>query len=291
MKLTRSQLIEVIKDSVLIYEATAPDRNLASRILQAIVDSKFWTSPHRESDVDLVDKYTFSTPAIEVLMDALNSAADNLKSDLYFILSVTDDEIYTLGPDDEFGGYPNNWMMRGQYRGPEKGKHIVWLEFRPISEEYSLNELSPMTLAKIISRTINHELVHYNQLIKQAQSKGITEEEAWEELLCDPRQIPVTDAADWEKKCGRKPPATKTGRSSYISLHNEIDAFSSEAAEELLDNYSPDEALSLLRQGSPGVSKILKDYAVYLKDDNKLFQKFLKKVYSNIEEMLPVSVE
>jgi hypothetical protein len=292
MKLTRNKLIEIIKDEMLIYETTAPDRAITSRILQGIVDSKFWTMPHREYDVELVDKHTFSTPAIEILMDALNDAASNAKTDLYFILSVTDDEIYTLRPDDKFGGYPNNWMMRGQYRGPESGKHIVWLEFRPYSDDYQLSELDPNELVKIISRTINHELVHYYQLKKQASSKGITEEEAWEELLCDPNQIPVSDPVVWEKRCGRKPPPnSRDDRSSYISLHNEIDAFAFEAAEELLDKYSAEEALGLLRTGSAGASKILKDYAIYLKDDNKLFQKFLKKVYSNIEEALLTSVE
>lgn len=292
MKITHRQLRQLLREALNEQNKISFDRRISNEIMQSMMTSKFWTMPHTEDDVQLIDKHTFSTHAIEILMDALNNAAANAKTDLYFILSVTDDETYTLGPDDKFGGYPNNWMMRGQYRGPESGKHIVWLEFRPYSDDYQLSELDPNELVKIILRTINHELVHYYQLKKQASSKGITEEEAWEELLCDPNQIPVTDPVAWEKRCGRKPPKnTRDDRSSYISLHNEIDAFAFEAAEELLDKYSAEEALGLLRTGSTGASKILKDYAVYLKDDNQSLQTFLKKVYSNIEEMTPAGVE
>ena len=251
----------------ILSETTAPDRAITSGIYQAIIDSSFWDMAHNESDVDLVDKATFSTPAIETLMDALNGAAKDLGTDLYFLLSVTDDESYTLGPDDEFGGYPNNWMMRGQYRGPEKGKHIVWLEFRPYSDEYKMDDLDSVELSKIISRTINHELVHYNQLKKQAKSKGISEEDAWEELREDPRQI-----------------SKKGTQKDYLSLHNEIDAFAYEAAEQLLDTYSPVEALSLIRRQDSDLAGIVGRYRKTLKNDRKSLEKFLTKLYTNIKK-------
>tara|TARA_Y100001973_G_C5198520_1_gene335955 strand:- start:2143 stop:2967 length:825 start_codon:yes stop_codon:yes gene_type:complete len=274
MKLSLSNLRKIIKESILLLENTAPDPSVTNGIFQAIVKSNFWQMPHSEDSVDLVDKATFSTPAVEVLMDALNDAAARLGTDLYFILSVTDLETYTLGPDDQYGGYPNGWLMRGQYRGPEKGKHIVWLEFRPYSDEYDMDDLDTNELSKIISRTINHELVHYNQLKKQAKSKNISEEDAWEELMNDPKQL------------------SKSGKyGDYLSLHNEIDAFAYEAAEELLDKYTTEEVLQMLRSGSNEASRILSDYASFLKDDTKSLQKFLKKVYTNVEKISELGVE
>jgi len=268
MRITRKRLVEIINQEILLYEATTINKDVSEGIFQAILDSQFWEMPHRENDVDLVDKATFSTPAVETLMDALNSAAAELGTDLYFILSVTDNESYTLGPDDEFGGYPNNWLMRGQYRGPEKGKHIVWLEFRPVSEEYLMSDLSHEDLSKIISRTINHELVHYEQLKKQAASKNISEEEAWEELMDDPRQL------------------SKSGRyGDYLSLHNEIDAFAYEAAEQLLDRYDPEEALDMIRRNDREAIGVVGEYRKHLGRDNKAFKKFLSAVYTNIERM------
>ena len=267
MKITRKQLRQIILHEIL-SESTAPDKSITSSIFQGILDSKFWEMAHNENDVDLVDKVTFSTPAIETLMDALNTVASDLGTDLYFLLSVTDEELYTLGPDDEYDGYPNNWMMRGQYRGPENGKHIVWLEFRPYSDEYNMDDLNPTELSKIISRTINHELVHYNQLKKQAESKDISEEDAWKELMNDDRQI------------------SRNGtQADYLSLHNEIDAFAYEAAEELLDTYTPEEALALIKRSDSSLEGIVGRYRDTLGNDRKSLEKFLIKLYTSIKNI------
>ena len=282
MKIKLMRLRTIIKEELSLYESTRPDKSVSDEILKAIIDSEFWKFSHKESDVDLVDDHTFSTDAVEVLMDALNDKAVALESDLYFILSVTDEEIYTLDKDDPHGRYPNNWLMRGQYRGPEKGKHIVWLEFSPLSDTYDMSHLDENELAKIISRTINHELVHYNQLKKQAEQKGISEEEAWEELQCDPNQLQVTNPEEWEEKCGRKPPETVSGRPGYISLHNEIDAFAYEASEELLDKYTPDQVLDLIRYDGSNAVGILGDYKKYLKNDVPLNSRFIETYAPNI---------
>ena len=268
LQIVESNLRKIIREEILIYEATEIEKNVAAGLHQAISNSSFWEMPHTEDDVDLVDKATWSTPAIETLMDALNAAALDLGTDLYFILSVTDDETYTLGPGDEFGGYPNNWLMRGQYRGPERGKHIVWLEFRPVSESYSMQDLSSSELANIISRTINHELVHYEQLKKQAANKNISEEEAWEELMKDTKQL------------------SKSGNyGDYLALHNEIDAFAYEAAEQLLDKYDPETALDLLRRSDSEVDGIVGEYRKHLKNNRSAYQKFLSTLYTNISKM------
>jgi len=248
-----------------LNEITVIPNNLKQRLKNAIIDSKFWTHPHTEDEVDLVDEDGFGTPAIEILMDALNAAAEDLGTDLYFLLTVTDNEEYTLGPDDSFGGYPNNWMMQGQYRGPHKNKHVIWLEFRPVSEDYNMNDLNPNELAAIISRTINHELVHYEQLKKQAQSKGISNEEAYQEMLADPKQF--SDSGD---------------RSKYLTRHIEVDAYAHEAAEQLLDVYSAEEALELIKTRDPKLGGVVRDYLNVLGDNPTKLKKFWLKLYSQI---------
>jgi hypothetical protein len=248
-----------------ILEASSLDNSLKEGFYSAIMDSKFWQYPHKEEDVDLVDSTTFSTPAAEILMDALNNASNSLGVDIYFILSVTSDEEYTLEPDDEFGGYPNNWMMRGQYRGPERGKHIIWLELRPVGDQYKISDLDPEALSKKISLTINHELIHYEQLKKQAASKGISEEDAWEEMVSDSSQV------------------SKSGeRKDYLTSHIEVDAFAHEAAEELLNMYSKDEALELIKAGNGGGSGIVSDYISVVGDNPDEIKKFWKKLYTQI---------
>ena len=248
-----------------ISEASSLEGKIKEGFYTAMLNSQFWSHSNLERDVDLVDSATFSTPAIEILMDALNIAANNLNTDIYFILSVTDDETYTLGPDDEFGGYPNNWMMRGQYRGPEKGKHIVWLEFRPVSDEYKISDLDPAALVRKISLTINHELIHYEQLKKQAISKGISEEDAWEEMLSDSRQVSKSEK-----------------REDYITRHIEVDAFAHEAAEELLNIHSKDEALQIIKSGNAGGSGIVSDYISVIGNNPDEIKKFWKKLYTQI---------
>lgn len=250
-----------------INEATTLEPEVKQGLRQAIIDSNFWNLPHKEDDVELGTDDEFSTPAVDALMDALNMRAEELNTDLHFILTVTDEEEYTLAPNDEYGGYPNNWMMRGQYRGPHKDKHVIWLELRPLSEDFNIDDVDVSKLVKKISLTINHELVHYNQLKKQAQSKGIPEEDAWEEMLADPRQV------------------SKSGEySDYITRHIEVDAFAHEAAEQLLDKYSPEEALSIIRKKNGTTDGIVGDYIATIGGNSAEIRKFWKKLYTQIQQ-------
>jgi len=249
-----------------VAEATTLDPEVKQGFKQAILDSNFWTQPNTEDDVDEVGGTTnMGSPASEALMSALNTKAEELGTDLNFVITVTIEEGYELSPDDQFGGYPNNWMMRGQYRGPQDGLHTIWVELRPISEEYDMDDLNAGELAMKISTTINHELVHYNQLKKQADSKGISEEEAFEQMIKDPKQMDQT----------------KT-RGGYLSRHNEVDAFAHEAAEELLDKYSPEEALELIKKKDSKLAGVVGDYQQALGDKPEEMQKFWKKLYTQI---------
>ena len=251
-----------------IVEATAVPDEQKKGFLQAITDSNFWTQPHTEDDVDEVGgTANMGSPASEALMSALNAKAEELGTDLNFIVTVTTEEGYELAPDDQFGGYPNNWMMQGQYRGPQNGLHDVWIELRPISEEFNMDDLNPGELARKISTTINHELVHYNQLKKQAESKGISDEDAFEEMMNDPKQMDQS----------------KT-RAGYLSRHIEVDAFAHEAAEELLDKYSAEEALDIISRKNPDVGGVVADYVDALGDQPEELQKFWKKLYTQIQD-------
>ena len=59
----------------------------------------------------------------------------------------------------------------------------------------------------------------------------------------------------------------------------------------VLDKHTAEEAMRLLRTGASSASKIIKDYTTFLKDDPASLQRFLKKVYGNVEDMSVSSVE
>jgi len=266
MRITKSRLRKLI-----LKEITQVPVQIKAGLKQAMFDSKFWTLSNNIDDVDLVTETEFSTPAVEKLMDALNNEATKSMQDLYFLLHVDEDESYILGPDDQYGYYPNNWMLRGYYSGPQNGKHVIVIIFRPLSHNYRLQDLNPNELVGKLSRTINHEIIHVEQLKKQAISKGISEEQAWEELLADKKQIPQTQ-----------------GRSEYLSLHNEIDAYAHEAAEELLSLYNSEEAMDILRYGNPNSTPIIKDYLHWLQKKHRqpALNNFMSKVYSQIKSQV-----
>ena len=262
MRITRRQLRQLI-----ISEVTSLTPGVKSGFYDAMLQSKFWTHSNLIDDVDLVTDAEFSTPAGETLMDALNDEVARQNGDIYFLVEVSDEEMYSLGPDDVHGGYPDNWMMRGLYQGPKRGKHVIYIQLRPLSQDYRMEDMTPRDLVGKISRTINHELVHYHQLKKQAISKGISEEEAWAQLVKDKKQITQSEK-----------------RSDYLGLHNEIDAYAHEAAEELLDVYGPKKSLDLLRyQKLSELTPVMKDYIYNLKDDKRKLSRFLSKVHSQIQ--------
>jgi len=236
----------------------------------SIVDSKFWELPHYEKDIELLGmqsdvKNLLGTPATRELMNTLNNAAEKLGTELDFVITVTGDNQYALEPTDSNGSYPNNWLMHGQYSGPLNKKHIIWVEFRPLGPGYQMRDLDHQELVNILARTINHELVHYQQLKKQAISKNISDEEAWDELLKDPHQVPTTN-----------------NREEYLSRHNEIDAFAHEAAEELLNKHTREEALQLIKTRHDNLGGVVRDYINVFGNNPVELNKFWTKLYTQI---------
>jgi len=251
-----------------LNEITTLDSDITQGFKQAVQNSQFWTMPHSEEDIDLSQVPSdrgqeLTTPAAEKLMSALNKTAQDLDTELYFIVTTPDE--YALSKEDPHGGYPNNWIKHGMYQGPLDGIHVVWIELRPLAKDYDMSDLDPTELSNKVSRLINHEMVHYHQLKKQSASKGISDEQAWEEMLADPRQLPRS-----------------SDRAEYLSRHPEIDAHAYEAAEELVSAYGVNKALDLLRRGDSEANGLLADYRKVFKNDKEVMNKFLKKVYSQI---------
>ena len=280
-----------------LNEITSTPVELKDALKQAILDSRFWNQPHgvvnSDTKSDGLDGKE-GTPATEALQEFLNKTAMQLQTDLYFHVSAADEE-YVLGPDDPYGGYPNNWMTQGMYRGPYvelDGKHVVWLEFRPISEDYDLEEFNSGELVEKISTTLNHELVHYYQLKKQADSKGLSDYDAYREMVCDPEQVPVDDPDQYRELCGKEPPDQPGDkRVLYLTRHGEIDAYAYEAAEQLLSKYNVDDALNAIRRITPvdldrfpELSSVVQDYGEILKDNPEELNKFRKKLYQQIQQ-------
>jgi len=262
-----------------VNEVTSLETDLKEVIFQSVLESGFWEHPNGPGNIDLkkdgLDR-AMATPATEVLQDSLNTSIQNLSTDLYFSVSVADED-YTLNPDDEYNGYPNNWMTMGQYRGPYEElnyQHVIWIELRPIGEDYNINDLDPNELAKKISTTINHELVHYEQLKKQAENKGLSDIDAYREMVHDEKQVTTSD-----------------DREVYLTRHGEIDAYAHEAAEQLIDTYGRLKALEAVRKllpvdidKYPEISSVVLDYADVLKDNPEELNKFRKKLYQQIQK-------
>jgi hypothetical protein len=275
-----------------VNEVTSLETELKDAIFQAIIDSKFWTKQNNPNDIDLkLDNLDnlMGTPASEALQSSLNQL-----SDIYFSISVGDEK-YVLGPNDEYGGYPDNWILQAQYRGPYRelnGQHVVWVELRSISNEFDLNELDSLELSKNISTTINHELIHFYQLKNQAKSKRLSDYEAYREMVCDTKQVPAGDPERYYEICGEYPPEELgDAREIYLTRHGEIDAYAHEAAEQLLHKYGAEKALRAIKKLDPvdlirypEISSVVKDYADVLRNNQEELNKFRKRLYLQIQK-------
>mgnify|MGYP003628662969 FL=1 len=278
-----------------LNEVTAVPNEIKDIIWQTIEDSRFWEEPNTVDVRDVEgESNKIVTPATHLLQVRLNQMMEEARLSLYFDVTSGDDQ-YVLGPDDPYGKPLSNWMMGAQYRGPyeeQGGRHVIWLEIRPVVDNLDLAAVDANDLVKTIATTINHELVHYVQLKKQAESKGLSDSEAYKEMVCDTKQVPVGDPDEYRELCGQEPPEEEyTGREQYVTRHGEIDAFASEAAEQLIDSYGAEEALNAMRKLTPldldkypEISDVVNDYAGVLKDNPEELNKFRKKLYLQIQQ-------
>jgi hypothetical protein len=210
--------------------------------------------------------------------------------------------MFNLHPDHP--AWPNRWIVDAKwYISKQKpGQSTVDIEFMTSDPEI-LDELDSSALVRHIAQTIRHELVHYEQMKKQAENKDVDEIQAFKEMLEDPTQIPSENNPKyWEvyeptgkfddeeneiiRKEGYKHDVFVK---DYLRSHIEIDAHAHDGAEELIAVYGKEDSLDMLRYGfdleDPQLPNAIRHYWEQLSDDDPTLNKLRKKLYSQIELM------
>lgn len=279
MKLLREYIREILS------EGTKLPREYFSTIDDAISLSRFWDEPNSQDDIDIYYSQSgavMGTPSAEALSKALHLAMSNIGLDIDILVRShdTDDfERLTLHPNHP--AWPNRWLVDAKwYVSKHKaGRNTIDIEIMTSEPEDNISSsLDTEALTRHIGQTIRHELVHYAQMKKQARNKGLSDADAFSEMLDDPSQVPPQNLQndEWQKK--------------YLESHIEIDAHAHDGAEELLASYSEKEIKSILRGHIDANDRrlpnaILHYYSV-LGPDSKSTRKFMSKLYSQVMAMM-----
>lgn len=261
----------------LVTEITKLPKEYFSVIDNAVMASRFWEEDN--TDVASSSSDAARTEAAVTLERALQDAFDDLGLDMEaFVTSYfTDDPNFMLHSDHP--AYPNRWLIDGRwYVSKQKpGQNVVDLQIMLFDEDsgYDLADVDPSALVRHISQTVRHELVHYNQMKKQADNKGLSDADAFEEMLNDPSQIPDSETGTMQ---------------DYLRSHIEIDAHAHDAAEELLAVYGEEGANDILRGNinlnDPKLPNTLSHYHEVLPKDDKTLHKLYSKIYSYMQYIL-----
>ena len=260
----------------ILKEVTTLPKEYFNAIDDAVTASRFWEQPNTQDDIDLISSRvgnSLGTPAAEVLTQALQDAFDDLELDIDVVVSSheTDDiDGSTIHPDHP--AYPNRWLIDARWYVSEQrpGRNTVDMEIMTAEEDVA--DLDPAALMRHITQTVRHELVHYEQMKKQAANKGLDDTAAFEEMKADPSQVPSSGKIE-----------------DYLRSHIEIDAHAHDGAEELLAVYGKDEALDMLRHGfdlsDSDMPNAIKHYFEKLPESDPTLDKFRKKLYTQLEQM------
>ena len=169
-----------------VNEATYIPDDWKSVLKQAITESSFWDLPNTLNDLrDPAGDYMSAapSPATDALETALNEASKTLATEVVFEVETSDDKEYELGPGDPYERYPNNWMTFGQYRF-EDGMHLVYLQLRPLAENYNPDDLNSDELVKVLATTMKtvqkredfkgfwHSVLHGRIIQRPQENKG-----------------------------------------------------------------------------------------------------------------------
>lgn len=268
------ELREYVREK-LISEISKLPKQYFQVIDDAVMASRFWEEENDDEDPNSIG--AARTPAASKLESFLQQAFDELGLDIEaFVTSMfTDDPDFMLHP--EHPAYPNRWLVDARWyvSKQRQGKNVVDLQIMLSDEElgFKPSDVDPSALVRHISQTVRHELVHYNQMKKQASNKGLDDMGAFDEMLSDPKQVPDSNDPDWQRK--------------YLQSHIEIDAHAHDAAEELLAVYGKEGAYDILRGDidlkDPKLPNALQHYHHVLSDNDPAIKKLYSKIYSYIE--------
>lgn len=278
---------EIVEESKLrsyiqgvLLEVTSLPKEYFDTIDNAISSSKFWEQPNTQDDIDIIQNAagnSLGTPAAQALAQAIQEAFADLELDIDVAISSheTDDiESYTLHPAHP--AYPDRWLIDAKWYVSKQrpGRNTVDMEIMTAEEE--LVDLDPAALVRHIAQTVRHELVHREQMKKQAKNKGLDEPAAFEEMLQDPSQIPTSGKIE-----------------DYLRSHIEIDAHAHDGAEELLAVYGKEKSLDMLRTGfdlsDPKMPNAILHYFEQLPENDPTLDKLRSKLFSQIQGMSKTS--
>lgn len=273
-----SLLRECIRE--ILSEITKLPKEYFTKIDAAITASKFWDFPNTQSDIDYLNTpagNTNGTPAAEALQKSLQGVFEELELDMDVVVASHDtDDIEGMTLHPKHPAYPDRWLVDARWYVSKQnpGRNTVDLEM--MTSENEIPELNSGALVRHISQTVRHELVHWSQMKKQAASKGdLSDTEAFEEMLNDPKQIPDSETGTVE---------------DYLHSHIEIDAHAHDGAEEMLAVYGEEGAMDQLRGGfdlsDPKLPNAVKHYYKILPKDDPTLDKLKSKMYSYMQYFL-----
>jgi hypothetical protein len=264
---------------ITLTEMTKLPKEYFAAIDSAVKGSRFWEKPNTLDDIDITESpsgNTLATPSAEVLQHALQSIFQKLGLDIDVVVGSHDtDDIDGMTIHPEHPAYPNRWLVDAKWYISKQrpGRNTVDLEMLTAEEE--IPDLDSAALVRHISQTVRHELVHYNQMKKQAKNKGVSDIVAFEEMLDDPKQVPSAETGTM---------------ADYLHSHIEIDAHAHDAAEELLAVYGEDNAMEQLRTGfnmsDPKLPNAVMHYYNVLPASDPTLNKLKGKMYSYMVHFL-----
>ena len=267
-----------------LLEGTKLPSEYFTVIDSAITASQFWTQPNAQEDIDYYDSGSggvMGTPAAEALSEALQKAMEEVGLDIdVLVRSYDTDDLEGLTLHPNHPAWPDRWLIDAKWYVSKQraGRNTIDIEMMTSEEEDDIGKsLSSGALVRHIAQTIRHELVHYAQMKKQAKNKGLDDSSAFEEMIKDPKQVPIGSADDpeWQKK--------------YLSSHIEIDAHAHDAAEELLAVYDDEQIKDILRgkvdMSDRKMPNAIRHYFEVLGPNHKATHKFLSKLYTQVEDM------
>jgi hypothetical protein len=158
----------------------------------------------------------------------------------------------------------------------DKDRRIIILYLATWTDEFDVEEIDQDFMIKSISTAIRHEIIHLDQYEKRAKNQGLNRKDA-------------KDAFEREGGFGER-----EDDEGYYGSYMELDAYSHEIAEELLIQLGSAGALRALRSGNIptnlNISKAAQFYLTKSLQNEKLNNKFLGRVYSQIQELVDKGV-